>query len=90
MKLADALFNWLQIKVVADARPDDRSADETVRFFQEILTEDHQVEQLDYRKDDTMYTIRYRANGKSNMQMFPIEAVEQLLESIQNEPKYNL
>ncbi|MBO8162219.1 MAG: hypothetical protein H0Z34_00700 [Brevibacillus sp.] len=89
MKLGDALFNWLQIKVVADARPDDRSAAETVRFFEEILSEDHQVGQLSYSKDAAMYTIRYQADGRPRMQMYPIDAVEQLLESIQSEPKYN-
>ena len=38
MKLTDALFNWLQIRIVGDARPRDRSARDTVQFFEQILT----------------------------------------------------
>ncbi|SFJ05522.1 hypothetical protein [Thermoflavimicrobium dichotomicum] len=41
MQLKDALFNWLQIQIVWDARPSDRSARDTVLFFEEILREDH-------------------------------------------------
>lgn len=33
MQLMDTLFNWLQIKVVWDARPADRSAKDTVEFL---------------------------------------------------------
>jgi hypothetical protein len=89
MRLDDALFNWLQIKVVAEARPEDKSAGDTEQFFRDILTEDHQVTELHYSKDDTMYMLRYTVAGKSSMRMYEIEAVEQLLEAIQNEPKYN-
>jgi len=89
MKLDDALFNWLQIRVVADARPNDRSAVDTVNFFFDILKENHQVTQLQYSKDATMYTVRYTVGEKNNMQMFDSEAVEQLLTAINSEPKYN-
>ena len=33
MRLDDALFNWLQIQIVAEARPDDNAAAETRDFF---------------------------------------------------------
>ena len=33
MRLDDALFNWLQIQMVAEAGPDDRAAAETRDFF---------------------------------------------------------
>ncbi|WP_019120743.1 hypothetical protein [Brevibacillus massiliensis] len=89
MKLSDALFNWLQISVVADARPDDRSARDTEEFFRDILTQDHQVSQVSYSKDETMYILRYEASGVQKMQMYEIEAVEQLLRAIENEPKCN-
>lgn len=89
MKLQDALFNWLQIKVVADVRPDDASALETVAFFHEMLTDDHSVTELLYSKDETMYTIRYVIEEKRKTQMFDREAVESLLQAIGNEPKYN-
>lgn len=89
MKLGDALFNWLQIQAVADARPDDQSAKDTAAFFSTILTEDHNVSGLKYSKDATMYTLRYTADGKQKMEMYQIEAVEELLDAINNEPKYN-
>jgi len=89
MKLQDALFNWLQIRVVADARPDDRSAEDTASFFQEILTVDHRVTDLRYGKEQGMYWLSYAAEGKEMNQRYDAEAVESLLEAIQNEPKYN-
>ncbi|RNB91104.1 hypothetical protein EDM56_05830 [Brevibacillus fluminis] len=89
MRLGDALFNWLQIQAVADARPHDQSAKETAAFFSAILTEDHNVTALTYTKDETMYTLRYTMEGKPKMEMYQIEAVEELLDAINSEPKYN-
>lgn len=90
MKLEDALFNWLQIKVVSEARPNDRSAKDTLNFFTDIISEDHQVTQMEYSKDATMYTLRYTVGDARKLQMYPIELVEQLLEAIENEPKFNI
>lgn len=89
MKLGEALFNWLQIQAVADARPDDQSAKDTAAFFHAILAEDHDVTELAYTKDATMYTLRYSAAGKKKTEMYQIEAVEELLTAINSEPKYN-
>jgi hypothetical protein len=81
----DALFNWLQIKVVADARPEDGAAQETVTFFEEILREDHQMNLFVVeRTDETMYYVRYEADNKSKLQMFDREQVEQLLNDIES------
>lgn len=90
MKLEDALFNWLQIKVVADARPNDRSAVDTLEFFTEILNEDHHISGLSCTKDATMYTLRFTVDEKTKTQMYDREAVEQLLVAIENEPKFNI
>ncbi|RAP76679.1 hypothetical protein [Paenibacillus montanisoli] len=90
MRLEDALFNWLQIQIVAEARPDDRAAVDTRDFFMEILTEDHGVSNLHiHTVDDTMIHLRYDKDGKSRLQMFPREAGEQLLQDINENPKYN-
>lgn len=89
MKLADALFNWLQITLVAEARPTDAAAQETVRFFSEILEQDHQV--LDVRivhVDDTMYFVQFESSGKSRKQMFDRESAEQLLRDLESNPIY--
>lgn len=89
MKLADALFNWLQIQVVAEARPTDLSAQETAAFFRTILQEDHRVSELQVTKDMTMYTLRYTIDDKVKTEMYPIERIEELLDAINNEPKFN-
>ena len=44
--LQDALYNWLTIYVVAQARPDDMAAQETASFFYEILRHDFQISLL--------------------------------------------
>jgi hypothetical protein len=89
MKLNDALFNWLQIRVVADARPHDRSAADTADFFLDILVNDHQIAELTYEKDEISYTLQCRVNGEPKMQRYDRETVDALLVAIENEPKYN-
>lgn len=89
MQLTDALFNWLQIQIVWEARPNDRSARDTVLFFEEMLREDHQVTQLTKKIDQHTYVIEYEQNGEAKSQTFPREAAEQLLKDIMAEPKYN-
>lgn len=89
MKLENAIFNWLQIKVVAEARPNDQAAKKTVDFFYEILVEDHSLQDIRVEADDTMYTVRYRVKSKPTEKKYPREVAEQLLHDIENEPKYN-
>jgi hypothetical protein len=87
--LKDALFNWLQIKVVWDARPQDRSAEETTRFFREILQEDHGVESIQVRVKSDGYYVQYHQSDKEEEICFHREQVEQLLANIEAEPKYS-
>jgi hypothetical protein len=89
MRLEDALFNWLQIQIVWDARPSDRSAKDTVLFFEQILREDHQVTKLEKKKEGAFYRIDYERNGQPESVTFPCFAAEKLLQDIINEPKYN-
>jgi hypothetical protein len=90
MKLEDALFNWLQIKLVADARQDDQAALDTLVFFEQILTEDHSLSSFVITKiDDTMIHVKYEKDGRSKLQFYPREACEQLLTDIESNPKYN-
>jgi len=89
VKLQDALFNWLQIKLVEDARPFDRAAKETREFFEQILREDHRLTAFGIEgEDETMIHVRYEVDGVSKKQMFDRELAGQLLESIQSNPKY--
>ncbi len=89
LQLTDALFNWLQIQIVWEARPNDRSARDTVLFFEEMLREDHQVSQLTKKIQQDTYVIDYEQNGEPRSQSFPRDAAEQLLKDILAEPKYN-
>ena len=91
MKLADDLFNWLQIKLVSDHRPDDVAAHETADFFAGILQEHGvDIQQLTYRMDETMIHVHYVQNGQAKTHMFPREAAEKLLRDIEHEPRYGL
>jgi hypothetical protein len=90
MKLDDALFNWLQIKLVADARPSDEAAKETELFFREILTEDHGLDEFSVSHvDNTMCYVSFTKEDKKKTQMYDRQAAEQLLIDINSNPKYN-
>ncbi|MCR8634994.1 hypothetical protein [Paenibacillus radicis (ex Xue et al. 2023)] len=89
MRLEDALFNWLQIKIVAEARQDDHAAEETRLFFEEIIRDDHAVTSFETTEDETMVHIHYEVEGKRKRLMFDKESVEQLLHDINSNPKYN-
>lgn len=89
MQMADALFYWLQMKVIWDARPTDRSAEETALFFAEILSEDHNVTEMEVASDEATYTVTFSVDGKKDKKTFDRNAVEQLLRSIEAEPKYS-
>jgi len=90
MRLDDALFNWLQIKLVAEGRPGDRAAEDTVAFFEQILSEDHGLESFEIQTvDDTMVHVAYMKDGKRRTQLYDRESAEQLLADINANPKYN-
>jgi hypothetical protein len=90
LRLEDALFNWLQIQLVAEQRPDDRAAADTRDFFLEILTDDHGVtDLLVHKTDDTMIHVKYVKDDRTKLQLYPREAAEQLLTDINQNPKYN-
>ncbi len=89
MNLQDALYNWLSIKVVHEARRDDQAALDTYEFFTTILTEDHKLEEIEVEVDDPMYIVNYVKDGNKEQKQFPIELIEALLVQIESEPKYN-
>jgi len=90
MTLQDTLFNWLQIKIVSDARPEDNSAKETLDFFALILTEDHKLEYFNISDiDDSSIYVQYVSAGIITNQKFDRERSEQLLKDIEENPKYN-
>jgi hypothetical protein len=85
--LQDALYNWLTIQVVADARPDDQAAQETAAFFAEILQNDFHVTNIQVEKDETMYIVHYQREQEQKTTRFPIELIEVMLEQMKNEPE---
>ncbi|HEX7066219.1 MAG TPA: hypothetical protein VF199_14220 [Bacillales bacterium] len=89
MQLQDALYNWLSIKKVAEKRPDDRAAQDTYAFFEEILEEDHHVSESKVRRENEMYVIHYWIDGEEHTKQFPVELIDALLHSIEAEPRYN-
>jgi hypothetical protein len=89
VRLEDALFNWMQIKVVAEARRDDLAAEETKLFFEEMLREDHAVSSFATTHDGTRVYIDYVVNGERKKLTFDKEIAEQLLSDINSNPKYN-
>lgn len=90
MNFNDALLYWLQIKVVAEQRADDRAASETLKFFEVVLKEDHELQHVHVSSvDDDMYYIEYEKDGEVKSQRFPRELVDKLLEDINSNPKYN-
>ncbi|KYD07304.1 hypothetical protein [Saccharococcus caldoxylosilyticus] len=87
--LQDALYNWLTIYVVAQARPDDMAAQETASFFYKILRHDFQITELQVNKDGAgeMYIVHYERNGEKQMARFPVELIDVMLEQIEKNPE---
>ncbi|WP_312469138.1 hypothetical protein [Neobacillus sp.] len=84
--LQDALYNWLTIKIVSDARPDDTAATETREFFEEMLTTQHHVSNIETSKDDVMYYVSYQQGGEMKKNRYPRELIEIMLIQINQEP----
>lgn len=83
----DVLYNWLTIKVVNDARPEDTAAQETLEHFKDILKSEYQVTQIDISKDDVMYYLSYEQDQELKKTRFPRELIEIMLNQINKEPE---
>lgn len=82
----DSLYNWLTIKVVSDARPEDLAATETEEMFLRILKEEHGITDLIINKEEEFYDLSYRLKDESKTTRFPRELVEGMLEQINESP----
>lgn len=80
MSLMDALFYWLQMKWVSSDRPDDEAAKDTLLFFAQILSEDHELASFDVSSVDPakVYVTYAAKDGTMRTVWFDREAVEQL------------
>lgn len=84
--LQDAVYNWLTIKIVSDARPDDTAAVETTQLFEKILAEEHNVESHEMKRDAIMYYVTVVQEGQSKEYRFPRDLIEVMLDQIRQEP----
>lgn len=87
MNVHDAIYNWLTIKVVTDARPEDEAAVETEEMFLQMLQQDHGINQITYDKFDMFYHVTYMLNNDSKATKYPIELIEVMLKQILAEPE---
>lgn len=85
--LQDALYNWLTIKVVCDARPEDTAAKETLEFFDDMLTNQHHVSNIETTTDEMMYYLSYQQGEEIKKTRYPRELIEIMLDQINNEPE---
>ncbi|MBO9130311.1 hypothetical protein [Bacillus sp. 165] len=83
----DALYNWLTIKVVAEARPDDNAAQETYELFDSMLKEDHGITSVVIEKREEMYLITYDMQGITKSTRFPTELIDCYLDQMNREPE---
>jgi hypothetical protein len=86
--IQDAIYNWLTIKIVADARKHDHAAQDTENFFYELLHEEHGIEDITVEKNDPMYIVHFKINGEDKKQQYPIELIDIMLEQINERPEY--
>lgn len=84
--LQDALYNWLTIKVVRDARPFDNAAEETEQLFYAILTKEFQISELDVYDEGELYNVSFKRDNEIKQQRFPKELVEVMLTQIELAP----
>lgn len=85
--LQDAIYNWLTIKIVSDARPDDTAARETAELFEKILAEEHEVESHEMKRDALMYYVTVHQSGNTKEYRFPRDLIEVMLDQISQEPE---
>lgn len=85
--LQDAIYNWLTIKVVVDARPNDTAALDTVSLFEDILVNEFKVKDLVVHKDDVMYLVTYKIDGEEKNARFPVELIDVMHDQIQENPE---
>lgn len=82
----DALYNWLSIKVVCDARPEDTAARETLELFEDIINNEHHLTDIDVTTDEMMYYVSYQYEGETKKTRFPRDLIEVMINQINQEP----
>ena len=88
MQLKDALFNWLQIQVVQDARPRIVLHGTPCSFLRKCCGKitAWKIWKREKKKTGMWFVIRWMEKKRGD---FPKDTAEQLLRDIMAEPKYN-
>lgn len=87
MSLQDKLYNWLTIKVVTDARPEDTAAIDTKEMFEQLLADENGIQSPEVTMDEDMYYIKVETDGNQKTYRFPRELIEVMLDQINDEPE---
>lgn len=82
----DTLYNWLTIKVVCDARPDDTAGRDTLNLFEEMLA-DLNLSNIEVTTDAVMYYVSYQQGEEMKKTRFPRELIEVMLQQINQQPE---
>ncbi|WP_019242453.1 MULTISPECIES: hypothetical protein [Bacillus] len=85
--LQDAIYNWLSIKIVSEARPNDTAAMETEEMFRAIVEKDHHATITSIEKKDELYLVTYEKEGQESSYRYPEELINCMLDSINEHPE---
>ncbi|MGR5985092.1 hypothetical protein ACUC2M_10490 [Bacillus cytotoxicus] len=80
--IQDALYNWLTIKTVVEARPDDIVAQETYELFHNIVYEDYQLKNVKVEKREEMYIVTYEKEQEMGYVRFLLESIDCFIDQI--------
>jgi hypothetical protein len=83
----DALYNWLTIKVIYEARPSDEAAKETYELFDGILKNDHGVSNVEIEVMEDFYLVKFSQNEKERSTRFPVEMIDCFIDQIKMNPE---
>lgn len=84
--IQDSLYNWLTIKVVSDARPEDVAAIETEELFRDLLKQEHGVSDMLIEHNEDFYFVTYQKAEQRSQARFPRELIEVMLNQINESP----
>ncbi|MYL32990.1 hypothetical protein GLW08_02275 [Pontibacillus yanchengensis] len=84
--MQDMVYNWLSIQTVASKRPEDKAAQETRDFFEEMLEEKYQINEMQVSKKEEMYLVHCQTITGAREFRFPIELIDCMNDTIQEEP----
>ena len=87
MTLYDVLHNWLQLKIVADVRPDDEAARVSLEHVADILEQEHHAKISSVNKNEDTYEIIYLIDAVEKKQSFNARTAEVLLQFISENPE---